>query len=94
MYAEATLRLQVRLTASVNLNLSTSEPYFVFQISLPPNLAQIWFCIQNLQMDFSFKEKKNSCKSVAGFTSYSNSRDTGKFRRFLKHPVVGYSIMF
>ena len=52
------LRLQVLLPASMILNLSTSEPYFVFQISQPPNLAQIWFCIQNLQMDISFKEKK------------------------------------
>ena len=82
MYAEATLRLQVLLPASVNLNLSTSEPYFVFQISQPQNLAQIWFCIQNLQMDISFKEKKMVCESVAWFTSYSNSRDTGEFRRF------------
>ena len=36
----------------------TSEPYIVFQISQPTNIAQKWFCIRNLQMDLSFQEKK------------------------------------
>ena len=42
----------------MNINLSTSEPPFVFQISQSSNIGQKWFCIQNLQMDFSFQEKK------------------------------------
>ena len=71
----------------MNINLSTSEPPFVFQISQSSNIGQKWFCIQNLQMDFSFQEKKTVCKSVKWFTSYSNSRDTGEFMRFFKHPV-------
>ena len=29
-----------------------------------------------------FSGEKTVCKSVAWFTSYSNSRDTGEFRRF------------
>ena len=43
---------------SINLNLSTFEPHFVFQISLLPNIAQKWFCMQNLRMDLSLKEEK------------------------------------
>ena len=42
----------------MNINLSPSEPHFIFQISQPPNIGQKWFCIQNLQMDLSFQEKK------------------------------------
>ena len=57
---------------SINLNLSTSEPHFVFQISLLSNIAQKWFCMQNLRMDISFQEKKTVCKSVKWFTSFNN----------------------
>ena len=57
---------------SINLNLSTSEPHFVFQISLLPNIAQKWFCMQNLHMDLSFQEKKTVYRSVTWFTSYNN----------------------
>ena len=42
----------------MNINLSPSEPHFIFQISQPPNIGQKWFCIQNLQMDLSFQEEK------------------------------------
>ena len=39
------------------------ESYFVLQISQPPKIAQKWFCIQNLHMDFCFQEKKTIWKS-------------------------------
>merc|ERR1712081_55818 len=81
---------QVQLLAGINLNLSISQPYFVFQISQPPNMAQKWFCIQHSQMDLSFQERKTVCNSVAWFTSYNNFRDTGEFRRFFKRPVCLY----
>ena len=32
------------------------KPDFVSQTSQPPGMAQKWFCIQNLQIDLSFKE--------------------------------------
>ena len=67
---------------SINLNLSTSEPHFVFQISLLPNIAQKWFCMQNMCMDLSFQKKKTVCKSVTWFTSYNNYCDEGEFRSF------------
>ena len=86
-FAEANLRPQVLLRDSMNMNLSTSEPHFVFQISQPPNIGQKWFCISDLQINLSFWEKKTICKSVTLFTSYSNSCDTGEFMRFFKHPV-------
>ena len=66
----------------MNIDLSTSEPPFVFQISQSSNIGQKWVCIQNLQMDFSFQEKKTVCNSVAWFTSYINICDQGEFRRF------------
>ena len=43
----------------MNMNLSYLELHFVLQISQPPNIAQIWFCIQNVHMDLSFQGKKN-----------------------------------
>ena len=57
-YADATMRPQVLQRDSMKMNWSNSEPYFVFQISQPPNIAEKCFCIQNLQMDLSFQEKK------------------------------------
>ena len=37
-----------------------------FQIYQTPNMGQKWFCIQNLQMDLSFQEKKKTvCNFVA-----------------------------
>ena len=81
-YPEATLRLQVQLSANINLNLSISQPYFVFQISKPPNIILKWFCIQNLQIDLRFQEKRMVCKSIIWFTSYSNCIDPGEFRCF------------
>ena len=56
-YPEVTLRQQVPLQVCMNLNLSTSELHFVFQISQPPNIAQKWFFMQNLQMDLNFSEE-------------------------------------
>ena len=41
---------------NINLDLFTSEPHFVFQISFLPNIAQKWFCVQNLPMDLFFGE--------------------------------------
>ena len=76
----------IKLSVSINLNLSISQPYFVFQISQPPNMAQKWFCIQHSQMDLSFQERKTVCNSVAWFTSYNNFHDTGEFRRFSETP--------
>ena len=67
---------------SINLDLLTSEPHFVFQISFLPNIAQKWFCMQNLRMDLSFQEKKTVCNSEAWFTSYNSSSDMGEFLRF------------
>ena len=86
-YPEATLRPLVKLSASINLNLSISQPYFVFQISQPPNMAQEWFCIQHTQMDLSFQERKAVCYSVAWFTSYNNFHDTEEFRRLFKNAL-------
>ena len=48
--------MQVLLRVSIKLNLSTSEPPFVFQISQPTNIAQKWFCMENLRMDLSKQE--------------------------------------
>ena len=87
-FNETNLEPQVLLQVSMNINLSTSEPPFVFQISQSSNIGQKWFCIENLQMDFSFKEKKTVCKSVKWFTNYSNSCDTGEFMCFSEHPVA------
>ena len=56
----------VRTTqVSMNINLSISEPHFVLQISQPPNIAQKWFCIQNLHMDISLQKKQTVYKSVS-----------------------------
>ena len=63
---KATLRSQVTVQDSMNMNLSTSEPNFGFQISQPPNIGQKWVCIQNLQMDLSFQEKKRCATSIHG----------------------------
>ena len=38
---------------------SNKQSYFVLQISRTPNIAQKWFCIQNLLMDLSFQKEKN-----------------------------------
>ena len=76
-FADTNLEPQVLLRVSMNINLSTLEPPFVFQISQSSNFGKKWFFIQNLQMDFSFQEKKTVC----------NSHDTGEFMRFFKHPV-------
>ena len=64
-YPESTLRLKVLLWASINLKLSSSEPYSAFQISQTPNIAQKLFCIQNLQMDLSFHEKRKTVRNFA-----------------------------
>ena len=83
----------------MNINLSTPEPPFVFQISQSSNIGQKCFFIQNLQMDFSFQEKKTVCKSVKCFKSYSNSRDTGEFMRFghlvfvAGHLIFGHTLL-
>ena len=67
---------------NINLDLFTSEPHFVFQISFLPNIAQKWFCMQNLRSDLSFQEKKTVCKSVTWFISYNNYCDEREFRSF------------
>ena len=71
----------------MNLNLSTSEPYFVFQISQPPNLAQIWFCIQNLHMDLSFKGKKQIVNPLHGLQVTAILMIQENSGVFFKHPV-------
>ena len=67
---------------TINMNLSVSKTHFASQISRPHQIAQNWFCIQNLGLDLSFQEKKAVCKSVTWFKSYNNSSDTREFRRF------------
>ena len=57
-YNEAALTQQALLLASMNLNMSASGPHSVFQISQPPDIAQKWFCIQNLEIDISFQKKQ------------------------------------
>ena len=46
------------LQICMNINLSISELHLVLQISQPPNIAQKWFCIQNLHIDISFQRKQ------------------------------------
>ena len=75
-YPEATLRTLVLLRANMSLNLLTSQPHFVSQIYLPPNITQKWFYIQNLQRGLSFQEKRTVCKSVTWRTSNTNSQET------------------
>ena len=65
---------------SINLNLSTSEPHFVFQISLLSNIAQKWFCMQNVRRDLCFQEKKNP---IIGSQNIKQKRSL----IFLGHPV-------
>ena len=75
------LRLQVPLPSSLNLNLSSLEPYFVFQICQSP---QIWFCIPNVHMDLSFKKKKWFVYPLHGIHSF----DVGEFvRSVLNKPL-------
>ena len=88
-YPEATLRRQVQLSVSNNLNLSVSQPYFVFQIFQPPNMAQRWFCIQHSQMDLCFQERKTVSNSVAWLTSYNNFLWNRRIQAgFFKRPVL------
>ena len=54
----ANLALLRPLQIIPDMTLSISESYFVLQISQSPNIAQKWFCIQNLHMDLSFQKKK------------------------------------
>ena len=56
---EVNLTLLRSLQVIPNLTLSVSEPHFVLQISHLPNMAQKWFCTQNLHMGLSFQKKKN-----------------------------------
>ena len=55
-HLKATLMLWGPPQASVNMYLYISEPGFNLQISQPPEIAQNWFCIQNLHMDPSFQK--------------------------------------
>ena len=55
-HLKATLMLLGPPQASVNMYLYISEPSFNLQISQPPEIAQNWFCIQNLHMDPSFQK--------------------------------------
>ena len=68
----------------MNMNLSVSEPNFVLQISQPPDIAEILFCIQNLHMNLSFQKKKTVQKSVSWFLRYYTNTK-GPF--FLGRPV-------
>ena len=63
---EVNLTLLRSLQVIPNLTLSVSEPHFVLQISHLPNMAQKWFCTQNLHMGLSFQKKKTVWKSVFG----------------------------
>ena len=51
---------------SMNMSWSVSESHFVLWIFRPPNIAQKWFCIQNLRMDLSFQGKKRFENPIHG----------------------------
>ena len=57
-HLEVNLTLLRPLQVIPNLTLSVSESHFVMQISHLPNIAQKWFCTQNLHMGLSFQKKK------------------------------------
>ena len=87
-YPEATVRLQMPLRLSMNLDLSTSKPHLVFQISQLVFIAQKMYYIQKNTHGSQFSgEKKTVCKSIIWFTRYNNSCDEDVFLRFLEHPV-------
>ena len=56
----------------MNMNMCISEPHFVLQISQRPNIAQKWFCTQNLNMRLSFQKKKTVLNSVSWFSEILN----------------------
>ena len=59
----------------MNMNLSVSEPYFVSQLSQPPNITQKWFSIQNLHMNLCFQKKRFRNLSLG-------SRDIKQIQKF------------
>ena len=69
-HLEVNLTLLRPLQVIPNLTLSVSESNFVLQISHLPNIAQKWFCTQNLHMGLSFQKKKTVWKSVSWFLRY------------------------
>ena len=86
-YPEATVRLQMPLWASMNFDLSTSEPHLVFPNISANFIAQKRYCIQKMCMDLSIQEEKTVCKLITWFTYYNNSCDEDVFLRFLEYPA-------
>ena len=57
MYSESFSRLLGWIVVELGFGqFMCLKPDFVSQTSQPPGMAQKWFCIQNLQIDLSFKE--------------------------------------
>ena len=81
---KTTLVLCGQLQVSLNMYLSFPELRFVLWISQPLNIAQSWFCIQNLHMDLSFQKKKRFRNLFIGF---GDIKETNILTFFLKHPV-------
>ena len=71
---EVTLRLSGPLCVILFMNLCVKKNHFVSQTSQPPQIVQKWFCIQNVRMDLSFKEKKTVCNFVVWFLKYQAKR--------------------
>ena len=69
-HLRANLALIRPLQIIPDMTLSISESYFVYQISQAPNIAQKWFCIQNLHMDLSFQKKKTVWKYFSRLLRY------------------------
>ena len=82
---EESVRLQMPLRVSKNLDLSTSEPHLFFQISQLIHIAETIFCIQTLRMDLSFQEKKKQFKDPKFGCRDICKINTAPF--FWKHPV-------
>ena len=78
-HLEVNLTLLRPLQVIPNLTLSVSESHFVLQISHLPNIAQKWFCTQNLHMCLSFQKKKTVKKSVHWFRRYQTNKHLNVF---------------
>ena len=71
----------------MNMYLSIPEPRFVLQISQPPQIAQNWFCIQNLHMDLSLQIKKNGLE-ICSLVSEVLNKQTTLHKSFLHTHVT------
>ena len=84
-YPEATLRPQVQMSPSINLNLSISQfhNHILFSKYLSPLIWHRNGSVFNIHRWISVsRREKTFYNSIAWFTSYSNFCDTGEFRHF------------